>query len=323
MSHSIERLLHCLFALKRHGSRVSSKKKGNAKKKQTGAAKTWWHPVFAWLVGHLLGEAYETEKEVAAGQLPKSIDLVARKIPGKSLPTWFANAAKSVFSRLNEITLFEFKGPTANLRYGDMGKAMSRLTGWHPGQKDKPGHEKVTLIFVAPGLSKGFEEELELWGMKAVEVEKGIHKIEGMLCESWVISTTEGAKRGEPLLALMSSQFLKKPTEIVDNLAASGYLEILTVVIERVCQFRKENPTLPIPTFELNNMVQISEDALKRMIDTIGSENVVKHVPYEERLKGVPAEERLKGVPAEERLKGLSEEELERVRRLIAEEEPE
>ena len=98
------------------------------------------------------------------------------------------------------------------------------------------------------------------------------------------------------------------------DLAASGYLEILTVVIERVCQFRKENPTLPIPTFELNNMVQISEDALKRMIDTIGSENVVKLVPYEERLKGVPAEERLKG---------LSEEELETVRQLIAEEEPE
>ncbi len=279
---------------------MPAKKQPKTKKSADAPQRTWWHPVIAKLFAWLLRHGYRSEEEVTTGSLPKSIDLLTRRQASGKLSDWVQKAAPSVFSRLNVYTLFELKGPTSALRKGDMALMLERAFGWHARQKRKPGHKEVTLIFVAPRLTKGFESELSLLGMRAVEKQAGVHWIEGVPFEIWVISTIEGAKRSEPLLSVMSPQFLKKPHTIIDNLAGSGYVELLSFVIRQVRQFRAANPKLPIPKIEISDMNQFTQDMERRIIEMLGPEHVASLLSVEDRMKGVPVEERIKGVPIED-----------------------
>ncbi len=227
---------------------------------QVAADKTWWHPVFAAITAWLLEKVCRCEKEVSTGELPKSIDLVARRNRRK-LTDWVLQAAPSVFSRLNDITLFELKGPTASLRNGDLALMLSRLGAWHAAEENKPSLSKVSILFVAPAMTSGFQDELKLWGMKAVEKSSGIHRIEGMAVETWVIGTIEGEKRGEPLLSVMSPRFVEKRRAgraVVDKVATRGYGNIPTFFTRELHHFSERNPSLPIPTFEINDMAKFT-----------------------------------------------------------------
>ncbi len=289
-------------------------KKKKPAKPLAAIEKTWWHPVFAAITAWLLEKVCRCEKEVSTGELPKSIDLVARRNRRK-LTDWVLQAAPSVFSRLNDITLFELKGPTASLRNGDLALMLSRLGAWHAAEENKPTLSKVSILFVAPAMTSGFKDELKLWGMKAVENSPGIHRIEGMPVETWVIGTIEGEKRGEPLLSVMSPRFVEKRRAVVDKVATRGYGNILTFFTRELQHFSERNPSLPIPTFEIDDMAKFTKEMEKEMIEMLGAECVLEHISMEDRLKNVPVEEIL----TKDRLKGLSPQDLEQIRQLLDE----
>jgi hypothetical protein len=59
---------------------------------EPGKTRTWWHPLFARLLDHASGTAYQVLEEVSVGRLPLRVDiLLIRRVAGP-LPfaTWLA-----------------------------------------------------------------------------------------------------------------------------------------------------------------------------------------------------------------------------------------
>jgi hypothetical protein len=50
--------------------------------------------------------------------------------------------------------------------------------------------------------------------------------------DCWLIETDEMARRGRPLLALFSREFLKRPRGIMERLVATGYARLSRIIHE-------------------------------------------------------------------------------------------
>ena len=51
-----------------------------------GKTRTWWHPLLARLMDHLLSTAYSVQEEVSVGQLPLRVDILLIRREDGQLP---------------------------------------------------------------------------------------------------------------------------------------------------------------------------------------------------------------------------------------------
>lgn len=283
-----------------------------------GRARTAWHPLLVRLLRWLLRDAYEVRDEVPVGAMPLRIDvLLIRREVGQVSPVASAYAPELI-ARLRRRTLIEFKSPADSLEAGDW-EALMAYTLHYLQQDPLPlANEELSLVFLAPCLTRPFLERLALRGLQitAVADEKGVHQISGGLFDTWVIETDEMAGRNRPLLSVFSRRFLKQPRDIMQELTAAGYGRMLLYVAQQIKQFRQTDaegismlPDVGGPELEpevISEFLQML--TAEQRLQGLTPADIVRVIPVQELLQGLAPEDRLEGLSPEDRLEGLSPE---------------
>ena len=117
----------------------------------------------------------------------------------------------------------------------------------------------------------------------------------------WLIETDVMAKRGQPVLTLVSRVFLKDHERIIEDLTRTGHGVLLCYTLQQIEQFRSQGEEFVMQHADTEYMDELEEELQTAVLEAI---------PVERRLRGLAPEERLRGLPAEERLRGLSSEEV-------------
>ena len=100
-----------------------------------GKTRTWWHPLLARLMDHLLSTAYTVQEEVSIGILPLRVDILLIRREDGQLSEASRRELSVLLPLLNRYTLIEFKAPTDSARPGDAAQLFGYSFVWH-GQQD-------------------------------------------------------------------------------------------------------------------------------------------------------------------------------------------
>ena len=83
-----------------------------------GKTRTWWHPLLARLMDHLLSAAYTVQEEVSIGILPLRVDILLVRREGGQLSEACRRELSVLVPLLNRYTLIEFKCRPTRLSRG-------------------------------------------------------------------------------------------------------------------------------------------------------------------------------------------------------------
>jgi len=275
---------------------------------QPGKTRTWWHPLLARLLDHVLATAYSVFEEVLVGKMPLRVDILLIRREEGQLSEAGRRDLASLLSLLNRFTLIEFKGPTDALEPGDLAQLVGCSFLWHSQQGEGISRRDVSLIVVAPCINEALRSDLRLLECDASEHERGIFRIMGLPFATWLVETDVMADLGQPILSLVSRVFLDEHKRIIQELKKSGHAHLLCYALQQIQQFRRFGEDFAMQHKDSEYLGEL-EDELKIA--------VLEAIPAEERLEGLSAEERLEGLSAEEVVGGLSEKELARLRELL------
>lgn len=78
---------------------------------QPGTTRTWWHPLLARLLDHVLATAYRVLEEVLIGKLPLRLDILLIRREAGELSEASHQDLAVLLPLLNRFTLMQFKGP--------------------------------------------------------------------------------------------------------------------------------------------------------------------------------------------------------------------
>src|SRR5262245_5774838 len=202
-----------------------------------GKRRTWWHPLLTRLLEWVLRDSCEVRDEVNVGRLPLRLDVVLIRRLGIDLPEAAFRNLPSISRRLNAYTLIEFKSPVDALERGDWNKMMA-CAHLFVAQASTPIEAKdMTILFLAPSLTRSFNEELRSSGRTSVEEEPGIHRIEGGAFVAYVVETDRVAGLAEPVLTMFSHEILEHPRQLVEKMPFDS-AEMLYYVIQQMQRFR-------------------------------------------------------------------------------------
>ncbi len=164
------------------------------------------------------------------------------------------------------------------------------------------GHDRISLMIVAPSVNGPLRDELRLLGCEISEHDKGIFRITGPLFTTWVVETDVMAELSRPILSLVSRAFVSEHESIMKRLAAGGEdaLAFYYYMVQNIKQFRSEED-------------DVMQQAVIENLEQFG------HELFTKMLKETPVEERLEGVAPEELLEALPPEKLARLRELLQE----
>ena len=293
-----------------NGARVA-KKKSPKQPKPVKKRLTWWHPLFGGALEYSSKDSFEVLAEEEVGQLPMLIDIIILLLAeNRPLPEWTLNAAPSLFTRLNECTIIEFKGPTDSLEDGDFALSLSRALAWTSRHERKLTNREITMIFIAPRLTSSFKAEIERLGGKVREEAKGIFEVSSSTFETWVIESIEGEKRGEPLLSLVSPRILNDPHDVFDKLDGGPYTEFLGFCFRQIQKFQKNRKEFRLRYEQTEEMSNLLEEVREEILESVTDEEkkkLIQTIPVKDRLDGIAVEDRLDGIAVEDRLDGLSD----------------
>jgi hypothetical protein len=265
-----------------------------------GKTRTWWHPLLARLLDYELATAYAVRDEVLVGKLPLRVDILLIRREAGQLSEVGRRDLSVLMPLLNRFTLIEFKGPTDTLEPGDLAQLVGCAFLWHGQQAERVPQADISLIVLAPSVNEAIRDELRCLEWQISEHEAGVHRITGGPFTLWLIETDVMAKRGQPVLSLVSRVFLKEHERIIEQLMRTGHGMLLCYTLQQIEQFRSLGEEFAMQHADTEYLEEV-EDELQKVLNTIS---------VEKRLRGLPAEERLRGLPAEERLRGLSSEEV-------------
>ncbi len=190
---------------------------------------------------------------------------------------------------------------------------------WHSQQVELIPHRDVSLIVLAPTLNEPLRRELEaLGGQGASEEERGIYRLPGLPFAAYLVETDVMAQRGEPLLSLVSREFLRHRDRIIEQLTRTGHMALLWYMLQQVQQFRSLGEDFAMQHKDSEYLGEVEEELLTTVLAGLPPEDRLRGLAPEERLRGLAPEERLRGLAPEERLRGLAPEE--RLRGLAPEE---
>jgi hypothetical protein len=293
---------------------------------QPGQTRTWWHPLFARLLEHVLASGYHVFEEVMVGKLPLRVDFLLIRREDGTLSAAASRDLDVLLPLLNRHTLVQFKGPTDALQQGDAALLFAYAFLWHGQQPQLIWHDDMSLIVLAPKVNEAIREEFRFLGCEIKEHEAGILRVIGMPFKTWLMETDVMAERGQPVLSLVSRVFLRDGERIIQLLTQTGHLALLHYALQQVQQFRKLGKDFAMQHKDSEYLGRVDEEWQTALLEAIPPERFVRRltedpdeelqrsvleaIPPEKRLRGLPPEERLRGLPPEERLRGLSPEDL-------------
>jgi len=273
---------------------------------EPGKTRTWWHPLFARLLDHASGTAYQVLEEVSVGKLPLRLDILLIRREAGQLTAANRQELGSLLPLLNRLTLIQFKGPTDALQRGDFAHLVGYSMLWHGQQLDPIPHNEISLVVSAPTVNQGVREELQLLGCEIHEHEAGIHRVAGPLpFAAWLVENDVLAQRGQAILSLVSRVFLRERKRIIQQLTDAGHLGLLYYALQQVAQFRRSGERFTMDHKDVKYMGEVEEELQMAVLESIPTEKRLQGIPPEERLQGIPPEQWLRGLPPEERLRGL------------------
>ena len=279
-----------------------------AQNNQPGKTRTWWHPLLARMLDFVLASAFKVMEEVLVGKMPLRVDILLVCREGGELSEAKRQELSALVPLLNRFTLIEFKGPTDVIARGDFAQLLACSFLWHSQEHELIPHDEVSLIVLAPTVSGALRDELRALGFEASQHEPGIFRVTGLPFAAWLVETDVMAERGQPVLSLVSRVFLNDRGSIMDELKDAGHDALVDYMVQQIQQFRSEKG-FAMQHAQCENMEQLHEELLSKIMAWAPVEQRLRGLPAEERMRGLPPEERLRGLPAEERVRGLSLEE--------------
>ena len=273
-----------------------------------GKTRTWWHQLLARLLDHELATAYSVREEVLVGKLPLRVDILLIRREGGELPATSQRDLSVLVPLLNRFTLIEFKGPTDSLAPGDVAYLVGCAFLWHSQQAERHPQADLTLMVLAPTLNEAACDELRALGWPVGEHEEGVYRITGGPFQMWLVETDVMAKRGQPVLSLVSRVFLREHERIIERLTRAGHGTLLCYTLQQIEQFRKLGKEFAMQHAGTEYMGEVEEELQTAVLETI---------PVEKRLRGLSPEEILRRFTPEELADGLSKEQAARLRELL------
>ena len=185
---------------------------------------------------------------------------------------------------------------------GDFARLIGCSYLWLSELRQPVPHKEVSLIVVAPSVNRPLRNELRQLGLEIKEHDPGIFQVGGLPFTTWLVETDVMAKRGQPVLSLVSRVFLNDRQSIIEKLAqkGEGALAGYHYMVQQVERFRSEEDVAMQQAIS-ENLKQFQEELVARMLE---------QVPAERRLLGLAPEERLRGLSPEDLAAALSEEQL-------------
>jgi len=302
---------------------------------EPGKTRTWWHPLLARLLDYVLATGYSVFEEVLVGKLPLRVDILLIRRLGGQLSEAAQRDLSALVPLLKRFTLIEFKGPTDALEPGDLAQLIGCAFLWHSQQAEGIPHQDVSLIVLAPAVTEAFRNDLRLLGCRAEEHEPGVFGISGLPFAAFLVETDAMARRGQPILSLVSHVFLDERQRIMEELNRTGHGALLCYVLQQVRQFRKLGEDFAMQHKDSEYLGQLSEELEAAVLETIPPERVLRrytpdevlrrYTPDEvlrrytpdEVLRRYTPEQRLRGMSAEDVAGGLNDEELARLRDIL------
>jgi hypothetical protein len=268
---------------------------------RAGRVLTWWHPLLARMLEWVLSEAYEVVGELHVGRMPLRLDVVMlRRISGR-LSEEALRELPILASRLNLLTLIEFKSPTDSLQTGDLDHFYGLAHHFRGQQRPIPLRSDLTLIILAPQISAQFREDIARSRLSLQEHDPGVHSLEDAFFETWVIETDRIAGAREPILTLFSRVFLQNARRIIDEWKQTGYGDVLYYVLQQIHQFQRSGEAFSL-RYQGSELMSQTLEELKAA--------VIAELPVKDRLRGLSPEDIVKELSPEDRLRGLSLEEI-------------
>jgi hypothetical protein len=285
-----------------------------------GKIRTWWHPLLASFLRWQLGSHYEVHEEVPVGQKPLQIDILLLHKEQGELAEQARKVLAGLVEHLNDYTLVELKSPSDTLRAGDFQTLLAYALLYRAQNQAMLEPGRLTLVVLAPRLTRPYAEELALLGVTSRQEQAGVWRLEGGTLghPAWLLETGVLAGQDHPVLTLLSPRFLRQGPQTYEELRRAGYTDLVVYMAQQIQQFQRLGRE-----FAMQHL-GTEEEMAQALRDLLAS------FPPEERLKGLestqalrdliasmPPEERLAGLSAEERLKGLAPEDLERLKELL------
>jgi hypothetical protein len=252
----------------------------------------------AGLLRWQLGGQYHLLEEVPVGQKLLQIDLLLLEKGTGELPESARKMLVGLVEYLNEFTLLEFKSPTDTLRAGDFQTFLAYTLLYRAQNEPLLDAARMSLLVVAPRLTRPYQQELQTLRVTAEPEEPGIWRLQGgvVIHPTRVLETEVLAGTNHPLLSVFSPQSLRSDAMTYRQLLQAGYAELVVYVAQQIQQFR-----------------QRGEEFIMQHLDS--KEEIAQ--AWRNLLAQLSPEERLEGLTVEERLQGLAPEELERLRALL------
>jgi hypothetical protein len=274
-----------------------------------GKTRTWWHPLLVRLLDHELASAYTVRDEVLVGKLPLRVDILLIRRETGQLSEASRRDLSALVPLLNRFTLIEFKGPTDTLEPGDLAQLVGCSFLWHSQQTERLAQADLSLIVLAPSLNDAARDELCCLGWQIHGHEAGVYQVAGGPFTMWLVETDIMADRGQPILSLVSSVFVKEHRRIIQELGRTGHARLLQYVLQQVGQFRSLGEDFAMQHKDSEYMGELEEELQTAVLDAI---------PVEKRLEGLTPDEVLRRFTPEEVLRRFTPEEV--LRRFTPEE---
>ncbi len=211
---------------------------GGAPRDQPGKTRTWWHPLLARLLDHVMGAAYAVQEEVPVGKLPLRVDLLLIRREAGNLSEAARRAAGALLPLLNRFTLIQFKGPTDALEAGDLSQLLGCTYLWRSQHAELISQRDISLIVLARAANESLRDELQSMEGEMLEHDRGIFRLAGLPFITHLAETDVMADRGDPVLSLVSRVFLNERARIIEGLTSSGHGALLWYMVQQIHQFR-------------------------------------------------------------------------------------
>jgi hypothetical protein len=275
-----------------------------------GKTRTWWHPLLTRLLSHELSTAYSVQDEVLVGKLPLRVDILLIRREAGQLSEESQRHLDVLLPLLNRFTLIEFKGPTDTLRPGDLAQLFGCAFLWHGQQSQREPSDDISLIVLAPVANEAAKDELRSFGHQITPHEPGILSVVGAPFTTWLVETDEMARRGQPILSLVSRVFLQAHRSIIERLRATDHAALLSYILQQIQQFRSLGEDFAMQHTDSELLGQVEEELQAAVLQAIPVEKRLQGLSADEILQAISVEQRLRGLSAQERVSGLSPEEL-------------
>ena len=273
-----------------------------------GKTRTLWHPLLARLLDYALSSAYAVQTEVLVGKMPLRVDILLVRREKGELSEAKRREVSALLPLLNRFTLIEFKGPTDSLERGDFAQLVGCAFLWHSQQAEPISDEDVSLVILAPTITRPLHDELRLFGCEASQREPGIFRVTGLPFQVWLVETDAMAQKAEPVLSLVSRIFLKNHESIIEVLTHAGHATLAGYVRQQVHQLHTHREDFDVQSGVTDEFAELDEKLKAEFLAVLTAE---------ERLSGLPPEEVLRVVSPEELAAAMTAEQAARLREIL------